>query len=139
MHAYCMGSRIPPSATPAARELAEQLEFRARAAVKMIATPVVALRESDQLAADAGRSGSARQFAHLAGHLAAMIAVGKRGRRLALCRRCQIAGNQKPAGGTNNPIAQIPTRVFTISVVIHTRPTNLPLLPNAADNYREYA
>jgi hypothetical protein len=66
MHAYCMAAAFRRRATPAARELAEQLEFRARPAVEMIAAPVVALRKSDQLAAHAGRSGSARQFAHLA-------------------------------------------------------------------------
>ena len=71
--------------TAATRELVEQL-FRARPPVEMIAAPVVALPESDQLAADAGRSGVARQLAHLARHLAAMIAVSERGRMHGLCR-----------------------------------------------------
>src|SRR6185295_2025760 len=55
MHAYCMAAAFRRRATPAARKLAEQLEFRAQPAIKMIAAPVVALREIDQLAAHAGR------------------------------------------------------------------------------------
>jgi hypothetical protein len=91
----------------------------------MIAAPVVALREIDQLAADTGRSGIARQFEHLAGHLAAMIAVRKRRRGLDLCQRYQISGSQKLEGGANKTINPIPIRTVTISVVNHTRLTNL--------------
>ena len=105
----------------------------------MIAAPVVALRKSDQLAADAGRSGVTREFSHLTRHLAAMIAVGRRERGLALCRQCQIGGNQKPAGGANKPIAPIPARIVTLSVVVAHPADQSAYLPNAADNHREYA
>jgi energy-converting hydrogenase Eha subunit A len=55
-------------------------------AVEIFATPVVALGKADQLTPDAGRLCVARQLAQLAGHLAAMIAVTKRGRRFVDCQ-----------------------------------------------------
>jgi hypothetical protein len=49
----------------------------------MIATPVVPHREIDQFAANARGLCVARQFAQLARHLPAMVAVGERRPRLA--------------------------------------------------------
>jgi hypothetical protein len=86
MDGYFTAPASAGTQAPAALDLAEELKFRARPTVEMIAAPVVALREIDQLASDAGRPRSARQPSHLAGHLAAMIAVGKRRRRFAHCQ-----------------------------------------------------
>jgi hypothetical protein len=63
----------------------------------MIAAPVVSFGEIDQFAADARRSGRARQFAHAAGHLPVMIAVGQR-RRFACRQRHRRAGHEKTRG-----------------------------------------
>src|SRR5689334_12217802 len=95
MHAYCMAAAFRRRATPAGRELAKQLEFRAQPIVEMIAAPAVTLCEIDQLAADVGRSCNAQAPAP-ARHLVAMIA--SRGRRLALCQGSCISGSQNRAG-----------------------------------------
>src|SRR5271165_3816967 len=72
----------------------------------MIAPPVVALREIDQLAADARRTGEARQFAHAPGHLPVMIAVGKLRRRFACHHGHRPARDEKLAGGARKRISQ---------------------------------
>lgn len=46
--------------------------------------------------------------------------------------------SKKLAGGAHKPIAPIPARTVTINVVIHPADHSM-YLPNAADNYREYA
>ena len=71
----------------------------------MIAAPIVALGEIHQLPADPRRMRQARQFAHLAGHLPAMIAVRKRGWRFA--RRDQARSAQRKS--------KHPSKMFGIS------------------------
>jgi hypothetical protein len=79
-----------------------------RPAVKMITAPVVSLRLIGKLLANARRMRQARQTAQPAGHLAIMVAVRKRGRRLARCQSRQPAGMQKWRGGDNKFIAALP-------------------------------
>jgi hypothetical protein len=119
-HPHAAGAQPRPRVS-----VRNSLEFRPRMTIEMIAASVVALRESDQLAANPRRTGEARQLTQPAGHLAAMIAFGRRGSRFAPCRQCQIGGSQKPAGGANKTINPIPARVVTNNLVIHTRPINL--------------
>jgi hypothetical protein len=91
-----------------------RLEFLALPAVKMIAAPVVVLREIDQLAADARRTGEAHQFADAASHLPVMIAVGQR-RRFA-CRQDNDVRDMKNARARPiNPILQSPPASLSVS------------------------
>jgi DNA-directed RNA polymerase beta' subunit len=66
-----------------------------------------------KLLANARRMRQARQTAQPAGHLAIMVAVRKRGRRLARCQSRQPAGMQKWRGGDNKFIAALPAPANT--------------------------
>jgi hypothetical protein len=80
----------------------------------MITAPVVSLRLIGKLLANARRMRQARQTAQPAGHLAIMVAVRKRGRRLARRQSRQPAGMQKWRGGDNKFIAAFPAPANTV-------------------------
>ena len=74
----------------------------ARPAVEMIAAAIVTLSKIGQFPADPRQSRRARQFAKLAGHLTAMIAIRD-------CHLCFTHGdadpsNNRAAGGSNTPL-----------------------------------
>jgi len=76
----------------------------------MIAAPVVALRQIDQLAANARRTGQVREAAQLRGHLAVMVAAGER--RPCFAHGHAHPGNERVAGLRNNRIIAAMTRQY---------------------------
>jgi hypothetical protein len=70
-----------------------------RPAVNMIAATVVPLRQIDKLAANARRTGQVREAARLRGHLAVIVAAGKRGPRFAR-GQTHPGSNASPVGAT---------------------------------------
>ena len=139
-HRASLAPASPPSYPVTLTKARSRISLRCPP-VKMIAAPVVAPGEIDQLAADARRAGSARQLTQPSGHLPIMIAVYWRRRRFRHCQGSYAGEIGKPAGGANDntPNTCIPARVVQVLVVFHTRPTSITLLPNAEDNYLENA
>ena len=84
----------------------------------MIAAAIVTLSKIGQFPADPRQSRRARQFAKLARHLAAMIAIPD-------CHPCFAHGdadprNNRAAGGSNTSLSAIPAR-RNINPVTHNR------------------
>ena len=130
---------VPHPKLPAAKA---RCPFAARttnvtgAAVKIIAAPVVAAGEIDQFPANARRPCIARQFANLAGHLSAMVAVRKRGGSLITSGVTLRKRKNSRAGLTNHHSNPRPRRHYEGR---NSHPTDqCALLPNAADNHLEY-
>jgi hypothetical protein len=90
----------------------------ARPAVEMITAAVVTLSKIGQFSADPRQSRRARQFAKLAGHLAAMIAI--RDCHLRFTHGDADPWNNRAAGGSNTPLSAIPARRI-IKLVTHNR------------------
>ena len=98
----------------------------------MIAAPVVALRQFDKLAAHARRTGQARQSAQPVGHLAVIVAAGKRGRRFARRQSRQSAGMQKRRAEITNSSLRSP-RPPILTIVSTDQSDQMRHVPNAAD------
>jgi hypothetical protein len=82
-------------------------------AVNMIAAPVIPHCEIDQLAANARGPCVARQFAQLASHLPAMVAVGERRPRLA--HGHVHPGNERAASRCNNRTIAAMARQYLVT------------------------
>jgi hypothetical protein len=99
-------------------------------AVKMIAAPVVALRQIDKPAAHARRTGQARQSAQPHGHLAVIVAAGKSGRRFAHHQGRQSAGMQIRRAEITNSSLRSP-RPPILNIVSTDQSDQMCHVPNA--------